>query len=167
MPLTHATQLHYAPVVRRTAAILLCLFFAALGSGALEALHNLEHAREDARIAAAAARKRRTAVDHHHEAHAHQDAHGRAAHHDHFGHHPHHAPSEHLPSEEPPTPIHDETNCELHALLNLPLLPPALVVVLILLGLLVAFLTLLPHALVSGRVPMRIDCRGPPAFRFA
>jgi len=39
--------------VKRITAILLACWFVALGSGALEALHDLQHDREDAAIAAA------------------------------------------------------------------------------------------------------------------
>ena len=40
--------------MHRFAAIILVLFYAALGSGAVESLHNAQHASEDARVLAAA-----------------------------------------------------------------------------------------------------------------
>ena len=57
---------------------------------------------------------------------------------------------------------HDESNCEFHAQLHLPLLVTAWVPLLVLAGLFVAFLTLLAASPVSHRFPIRIDCRGPP-----
>ena len=69
-------------------------------------------------------------------------------------------------SDSDPLPHHDETNCDLHALLNAPLMPAGAVPLLVLLGLFVAFLTLLAPQPVSVRVARRIDCRGPPSFLF-
>jgi hypothetical protein len=61
-------------------------------------------------------------------------------------------------------PIHDDSNCDIHAQLHLPLLASGWVPLLVFLGLLVAFLTLLAPRLISQRVPLRLDCRGPPAL---
>ena len=57
---------------------------------------------------------------------------------------------------------HDESNCDLHALLNLPLAVTPAVVLLLQFGLFVAFLTLFATPLEQLRLPTRIDCRGPP-----
>jgi hypothetical protein len=86
-------------------------------------------------------------------AHARQDHHGHG--HDDGDH-------EHVPA--PAQPVHDETNCELHAMLRAPLMAGTTVPVLILLGLFAAFLTQLAPRLHSQRVPARIDCRGPPVL---
>ena len=59
-------------------------------------------------------------------------------------------------------PHHDASNCLLHAQLSSPLSAATAVPVLISLGLIVAFLTLLPADLPTLRLPVRIDCRGPP-----
>lgn len=59
-------------------------------------------------------------------------------------------------------PVHDESNCEFHAQLHVPLLVTAWVPLLILLGLFVAFLTLLASSPISHRFFLLIDCRGPP-----
>lgn len=62
-----------------------------------------------------------------------------------------------------PAPAHhNETNCFIHALLHLPLMLAGWVPLLVLMGLFVAFLTLLTHPLVSLRIPARLYCRGPP-----
>jgi hypothetical protein len=108
----------------RVLTFLSLLWLILLGSGAVEYVHNLQHAREDAEIQAAFARAGMPAPD---------------------------------------LPVHDDTNCDIHAQLHFPLLPVAWVPLLIALGLLVAFLTLIALRLVSQRVPTRIDCRGPPA----
>ena len=60
---------------------------------------------------------------------------------------------------------HDEKNCALHALLSAPLLAATAVPVLVQMGLLVAFLTLLSPPVAQLRLPARIDCRGPPLCR--
>lgn len=109
--------------MRRVASILLLLCFAALGTGALEWLHNQEHEREDAIQLAAA----------------------RAA---------------GLP--DLPKPTHDDSNCAVHAQLHLLVMAAGWVPVLVSLGVLVAFLSLLDAPLVSQRTPLRIACRGPP-----
>jgi hypothetical protein len=57
---------------------------------------------------------------------------------------------------------HDETNCDLHALLNAPLALAHVTPLLVQLGLFVAFLTLLTTPVARLRLPSRIDCRGPP-----
>jgi hypothetical protein len=53
--------------LRRTTAILLLIAFLTLGSGALEYLHNLDHAREDAREDAIARRSGKSSEHHHHD----------------------------------------------------------------------------------------------------
>ena len=66
-------------------------------------------------------------------------------------------------SDHEPAPVrHDESNCELHALLRAPILSAGPVAILICLGLFVAFLTSVEPPLASRRVPLRCDCRGPP-----
>jgi hypothetical protein len=57
---------------------------------------------------------------------------------------------------------HDENNCPTHAALHMTFTVMAWVPILILLGLFVAFLSLLDTPLVARAIPMRIDCRGPP-----
>jgi hypothetical protein len=64
--------------------------------------------------------------------------------------------------KSPVAPIHDESNCFVHAQLHIARLPVAWIPLLILLGLFVAFLTLIAPPLVSQRQLFRIDCRGPP-----
>jgi len=59
-------------------------------------------------------------------------------------------------------PKHDETNCPVHAQLHMPILPVPWIGLLILLGLLVAFLTMLAPLPVMRRLVLTIDCRGPP-----
>jgi hypothetical protein len=61
---------------------------------------------------------------------------------------------------------HNESTCELHALLNAPLALTPVVTVLVHLGLFVAFLTLLSTPVARLRLPARINCRGPPPRRF-
>lgn len=67
------------------------------------------------------------------------------------------------PDDHSPAPVHDDTNCRTHAVLHSPLVAGGWVPVLVFLGLFVAFLTLLPQSLPTLRLPLRIDCRGPPA----
>ena len=62
----------------------------------------------------------------------------------------------------PVIPKHDESNCLVHALLHLPMITAAWVPLLVLVGLFIAFLTMLRPAPVMARLPVRIDCRGPP-----
>lgn len=84
----------------------------------------------------------------------HDLAHARQDHH--HGHsHDHDAPAQ---------PAHDETNCDLHAMLRAPVMAGTTVPLLMLLGLFAAFLTQLAPRLHSQRVPTRIDCRGPPVL---
>jgi hypothetical protein len=118
--------------VRSFVAIFLSVAFLALGTGALEFLHNLDHKAEDARLAAdaAAACASGAQSDHHHQ---------------------------HLP------PLHDDTNCETHALLHMPTIAAGWTPLLVFVGLFVAFLTLLASEPVSHRPLLRLDCRGPPA----
>jgi hypothetical protein len=63
--------------------------------------------------------------------------------------------------ESPGVP-HDDSNCEIHAQLHVPLMAAAWVPLLVLLGLFVAFLTLLAPAMVEQGVPSCLGCRGPP-----
>ncbi len=109
--------------MNRLAAVILAFCFLTLGTGAMEYLHNLEHAREDAAEAAIA------------------KATGQ-------------------PVQE--APHHDETNCPVHAQLHMPTIPVAWVPLLILLGVFVAFLTMLAPAMTPQPAFVRIDCRGPP-----
>jgi hypothetical protein len=67
------------------------------------------------------------------------------------------------PPDHGDRPLHDETNCDLHASLASPVLAPGYVPLLVCLGLFVAFLTQLDPSLPSQRTPARTDCRGPPA----
>lgn len=113
--------------------ILLFACFAALGSGLLRYAHDAVHARQDAREEA---RLVATRGD---------------------------APSTPAPVPAPAPRHHDETNCDLHAQLNAPLMHATAVPLLVFLGLFVAFLTLLAPPLVTQRVITRLDCRGPPA----
>ena len=63
---------------------------------------------------------------------------------------------------EAPHGPHDESNCEFHAQLHIPLMTAAWVPLLVLLGVFVAFLTQLAPAVVEQRVPSCLGCRGPP-----
>ncbi|MDB5173203.1 MAG: hypothetical protein JWN51_1976 [Phycisphaerales bacterium] len=111
-------------VLQRFIVILALAWFAALGSGALEYLHNAEHAREDAAIEAAA---QTAGTPHGHE------------------------------------PVHDDSNCPVHLQLHIPLIVVGCIMLLARLGLLIALLALVAAALLPRGVPVRIDCRGPPA----
>ena len=115
---------------------------ALLGSGALEHLHNQDHATRDAAAAEHLAHGHDAAAGHEARCHGHG--------HDHGGHHA-------------PARGHDESNCEIHAQLQMPLLAAGWVAVLVCLGLFAAFLSLLSPRLTPQRVPPRTDCRGPPA----
>ena len=110
--------------MRRAVSIILLLMFLGLASGAMEFMHNLRHAREDA----AAARTQDDRQKH-----------------------------------DSPAPVHDESNCFVHAQLHLPTLSVAWVPLLVFLGVYVAFLTEIAQPLVSHRAFFRLDCRGPPA----
>lgn len=112
--------------MRRVAAILLILCYAALGSGAMERWHNAQHAAEDAAQAAAVVI----------------------------------APGASLPLDH--SPIHDESNCPVHAQLHFAGMAVAWVPVLICLGLFVSFLTQLAPRLTPQRVRLAVACRGPP-----
>lgn len=63
-----------------------------------------------------------------------------------------------------PLPIHDENNCQVHAMIHAPALSQGWVPLLVFLGLFVAFLTMLATPLASQQSPLRLDCRGPPAL---
>jgi hypothetical protein len=66
-------------------------------------------------------------------------------------------------SNQPAQPRnHDENNCDIHLKLHLPLLDAAFVPLLICVGIFVAFLTLLAPPLLSQRVAIPFDSRGPP-----
>jgi hypothetical protein len=108
--------------VRRNVAILLLMCFLGLGTGALQYLHELQHAAEDARMDAAAKAAGLPVLPHQ----------------------------------------HDESNCEFCAQLHLQFVSIGWVPILICLGLLVAFLSLLDSPLIPRLIPVRIDCRGPP-----
>jgi hypothetical protein len=58
---------------------------------------------------------------------------------------------------------HDDSNCDIHRQLHAPALAAQWLPTLILLGLFVAFLTLLAPRLTPQRSLERIACRGPPA----
>jgi hypothetical protein len=60
-------------------------------------------------------------------------------------------------------PIHDASNCDVHAQLAMPLTVDGIVPLLILLGLFVAFLSMVAPEPVHVRPTLRLDCRGPPA----
>jgi hypothetical protein len=111
-------------VVQRSLAIFALIWFAALGTGALEYAHNAEHAREDAAMEAAA------------------QAAG-------------------VPAT--PEPLHDDSNCAVHLQLHIPLIVVGYLLILARLGLLAAALALVAAALIPRELPVRIDCRGPPA----
>jgi hypothetical protein len=108
--------------LQRLIGIILLLAVAAVGSGALRYVHELDHAARDARAAHA--------------------------------------------GEPKPTVPHDESNCFVHAQLNLPMLQTGYVAVLVCLGVFVTFLTLLSTPVRSRRPVVRLDSRGPPRFAF-
>jgi hypothetical protein len=58
---------------------------------------------------------------------------------------------------------HDDSNCDLHRQLHLPILSAGWLPLLVCLGLFIAFLSLITPPPISCRVPVRLDCRGPPA----
>jgi hypothetical protein len=133
--------------VRRLIGILVLSWFALQGAGTLRFLHDWQHAIDDARLTAIAG------------------GHG----HGHGG-HPHHVHdpdpwddgTSRDPAEAPPRPVHDDSNCAIHMQLNAPITGAAWTPVLIALGLLVAFLTMLAPVWVSRWPAMRLACRGPP-----
>jgi hypothetical protein len=59
---------------------------------------------------------------------------------------------------------HDEATCPICTTLHMPLLPAGYVPLLICLGLLAAFLSVIGPSLSSQRVPLVLVCRGPPAL---
>ena len=112
--------------MKRFAAILLIGCFVGLGSGALDYVHDLAHANEDAQQDAICKKMGLPILPHR----------------------------------------HDETNCDVHAQLHMPLLAAGWMPILVCLGLFVAFLTPLILPLIPRLLPARIDCRGPPACAF-
>ena len=70
------------------------------------------------------------------------------------------AKSQGLPVDEHPQ--HDENHCPICAQLHMPMLPASWLMILVCMGLWVAFVTELPQTLVSQRIPDHICCRGPP-----
>ena len=68
-----------------------------------------------------------------------------------------------LPENDQPR-HHDDSNCAFHRQLHVPIAFTPMIPLLILLGILVAFLSLLSPPLVAQRVPGRLTCRGPPAL---
>ena len=69
------------------------------------------------------------------------------------------------PGHESPAhaPVHDESNCFIHAVLKLPMIGAGHVPVLVFAGLFVAFLTSLPAPAVLCRRPvLLLNSRGPP-----
>lgn len=119
--------------MRRVAALLLVVGLLSLGSGSLDFAHELAHRLEEPPANAAA-----PSHDQRHDAHHH--------HHPHDHRHP-----------------HDEFTCHLYALLNAPLALTQAPKMLVGVGLLVGFLTLLFTPTERLRLPTRINCRGPPA----
>jgi hypothetical protein len=67
-----------------------------------------------------------------------------------------------LLGEDPDQTEQHETHCALCYQLHLPTVNSGWVPLLVCLGLLVAFLTLLAPPLAPQRVALRVDCRGPP-----
>ena len=63
----------------------------------------------------------------------------------------------------PVLPTHDDGNCSVHAQIHLSTMAVAWLPLLILLGLFVAFLTLLPVRVASVERTFALACRGPPA----
>ncbi|HEX3355556.1 MAG TPA: hypothetical protein VHS31_01145, partial [Tepidisphaeraceae bacterium] len=111
--------------LRHPISILLLLLFLPLGTGALEYLHNLQHAREDADEAAALIKSGKP---------------------------------------EKTAPIHDESNCSIHAKLHLLTTSTACVPLLVFFGLIIAFLTEIAPPLISQRQFICLVCRGPPSL---
>lgn len=66
-------------------------------------------------------------------------------------------------NDEEPAPVHSEQTCLTHFQLHLPVLSAGHVPLLVLLGLFVGFLTQLAPRLTPATLPLRLDCRGPPA----
>jgi hypothetical protein len=59
-------------------------------------------------------------------------------------------------------PLHDESNCPIHAQLHICGMAVSWTLLLVCLGLFVAFLTLLASRLPVQRVALAVSCRGPP-----
>ncbi|HSI32896.1 MAG: hypothetical protein ACAI43_10060 [Phycisphaerae bacterium] len=135
--------------MRKVVAILVLSWFALQGAGVLRLLHDWQHAVEDARLTATAG----------------TGGHG----HRHGNHYHVHDPDpwdEGTPAEPAkapaPSPVHDDSNCVIHLQLNAPITGAAWMPVLIALGVLVAFLTMLAPMCGSRWPAMRLACRGPP-----
>jgi len=73
---------------------------------------------------------------------------------------------EHAQAKANPTnqPDRSDNDCEFCVQLHAPALSGGWVPLLVCLGLLVAFLTLLAPAMAPQRIALRIDCRGPPVL---
>jgi hypothetical protein len=108
--------------MRRFAAIILALAFVALGSGATQYLHELQHLWEDA-------------------------ANGGCP------------PGD--PASGPP--VHDESNCVIHAVLRVPIPPIMSVPPVVPAGTLLARLVVPDQTTDAQTCPGRVDCRGPPS----
>ena len=65
-------------------------------------------------------------------------------------------------AHKPKAPVHNDSNCEVHAQLHMPTIAGGWVPLLISLGIFVAFLTELAPRLTPQRTFTRVDCRGPP-----
>jgi hypothetical protein len=120
--------------VRRAASCLLLLTFLLIGSGALEYIHNWAHELEDRINDRSEAMLSQSAGIDPHANPGHQEHH------------------------------HDESNCEVHAQLHMAIIAYGWTALLIWLGIWIAFLTLLAIPLIPRLLPVRIDCRGPPAW---
>jgi hypothetical protein len=72
------------------------------------------------------------------------------------------AAAEHSRVPAPQTPLHDDSNCLMHAQIHLSAMAVAWVPLLILLGLFIAFLTLLPVQVIGVERRFALACRGPP-----
>jgi hypothetical protein len=60
-------------------------------------------------------------------------------------------------------PTHDESHCTIQLALHMPTTAVPVVVVLIGVGVFIAFLSQICESLVSVRIPLTLACRGPPA----
>ncbi|CAN5647985.1 hypothetical protein BH09PLA1_BH09PLA1_06290 [soil metagenome] len=61
-----------------------------------------------------------------------------------------------------PSPVHNDSNCSIHAQIHQPVIASPAIVLLISAGLLLAFVSQLAAEPDGVRSPSRIDCRGPP-----
>ena len=70
-----------------------------------------------------------------------------------------------ISAQIPPSnsPVHDDTNCQMHAQLHMPMISVGYLPLLVCLGVFVAFLSMLTPALPSQRLPLAFNSRGPPA----